>query len=351
VNEDYQSQKESHKIEHYEDEIELIDILRVIWKWKYFILLGTGVCGLAAAIISFTAPKIYRIDMILGPGIVNIDEDGKKVYLDSVQNIKTIIETNALKSEIVKYLQKNGRKNPLNLLKFKVSVPKESEIIKISYESVNVNFGINVMKGLYQALQEKYDELVKYYLDNYDKDVQSVKAEFDILKAESVSFEQRVKRAQKRIKELEFLINDINKNNNILIRQRNNVVQNKKNGDKSLLAVLYNSTIQQNLSIANQYKNDIKEYLYRIEEENIKDKERRCRQQEISENIKTLEFKKDTVQNIQLLQPPTATAYPIKPKIKLNIILALVAGLFLMLFLSFFLEYLSKHKKMIVGRL
>ncbi|MEA1947430.1 MAG: GNVR domain-containing protein, partial [Thermodesulfobacteriota bacterium] len=114
---------------------------------------------------------------------------------------------------------------------------------------------------------------------------------------------------------------------------------------KSLSAVLYNNTIQQNLSLANQYKNDIKEYLYRIEEEDIKDKQRRYRKQAISKNIRILEFSKGSVQNIKILQPPTATAHPIKPKIKLNIILALVAGLFLMLFLAFFLEYLGKFKK------
>jgi uncharacterized protein involved in exopolysaccharide biosynthesis len=345
MNEDLPIKEKDHRVEHYEDEIELIDILRVIWKWKYFILLGTAVCGLATAVISLNMPKIYRVDMTLEPGVVRMDEGGNKVHIDSVQNIKTIIETNVLKNNIEKYLQKNGRKNPLNLLKFKVSVTKNSEMIRISYESPSIDFGIKVMKGLYQALQEQYGELVKYHLDNYDKKIQSVKAEFDILKAELVFFVQRVKRLQKRVKELESLVNDINKSNIILMRQKNDVIQNKKNGDKSLLAVLFNSTIQQNLSIANQYKNDIKEYLYRIEEENIKEKEIRYQQQKLSENIKTLEFNKGAVQNIQLLQPPTATAYPIKPKIKLNVILALVAGLFLMLFLSFFLEYLSKYKK------
>jgi len=350
VNEDHQTHKESHKIENYEDEIELIDILRVIWKWKYFILLSTIACGLAAAIISFSIPKIYRIDMTLQPGIVSIDQHGKKVNIDSVENIKTIIQTNVLKSEIEEYMQTRNIKNPSKSLKFKVSVPKKSEIIKVSYESVSVDFGINVLEAVYQALRGKYDELVKYYRDNYDKEIQSVKAELAILKAESISFEQRVKRVQKRIIEMESLINDIDKNNSILIRQRNDVVQNKKNGDKSLLAVLYNSTIQQNLSLTNQYRNDIKEYLYRIEKENIKDKERRYRQQNLSVNIRAFEFKKGSVQNIQILQPPTATAHPIKPKTKLNVILALIAGLFLMVFLSFFLEYLSKHKKMRTGR-
>ena len=343
MHEDHQTRTEGHRIEYHEDEIELIDILRVIWKWKYFILFGTAVCGLATAIISFSMPKIYRIDMTLQPGIVSIDIYGKKNYIDSVENIKTIIETNVLKSEIVKYLQIRNIKNSSKSLKFKVSIPKQSEIMKVSYESGRVDFGINVLEVLYQALREKYDELVKYYRDNYDKEIQSIKVEFDILEAESASFELRVKLAQKSIKNLESLINDIDKNNNILIRQRN-VIQNKKNGDKNLLSVLYNNNIQQNLSLAIQYLNDIKGYLCRIEDKNIKDKQRRYRQQELSKNIRSLEFKKGAVQNIKILQPPTASSHPVKPKIKLNVILALVAGLFIMLFLAFFLEYMSKYK-------
>jgi capsular polysaccharide biosynthesis protein len=308
-------------------------------------LIGAAVCVLAAALISFNMPKIYRIYMALEPGIVHIDQRGNKVFIDSVENIKTIIETNVLKNNIKQYLQKNGRKNPLNLLKFKVSVTKKSEMIRISYESESVNFGINVMEALYQALREKYDDLLKYYRYNYDNDLQSVKSEFAILEAESAYFEKRIKRTQKRIKELESLINDLENKNNMLIRQQNEVIRKKENGEKSLAAVLYNSTIQQNLSLANQYKNDIKEHLYRIEEEDIKNRERKYRKQKLHNYIRTLEFKKGAVQNIQILQPPTATADPIKPNTKLDILLALVAGLFFMVFLSFFLEYLSKHKK------
>ena len=350
MNEDQRTQTEIHKRKHYEDEIELIDLLRVIWKWKYFIFLGTIICGLAAAIISFSMPKIYRVDMTLEPGILGINDHDNKVYIDSVENIKTIIQTNILKSEIANYLQKKYQKNPLNSLKFKVSVPKESKIINISYESASVDFGIKVLEALYQALQKKYYELVKHYRDNYDKEIQNVKAEFNILEAESVFYEQRVKRAQKRIKELEAQINDIENKNRILIRQRNEIIQKKENGQKSLSAVLYNNTIQQNLSLANQYRNDIKEYLYRVEEEDIKSKERRYEKQNLSKDILMLEHKKFSVQNIKILQPPTATAHPIKPKKKLNVLLALVIGLFLMLFLSFFLEYLSKYKKMRTGR-
>ena len=344
MNEDQKPQKEILKIEHFEDEIELIDILRVIWKWKYIILIGTTVSGLIAAIISFNMPKIYRIDMILQPGIVNIDDNGNKVYIDSIENIKTIIQTDDLKNEVIKYLQKNEKKNLSKSLKFKVSLPKQAEIIKISYESPNVEFGINVMKTVYQALWEKYNGLVKYYQDNYDMEIQNVQAELDIQQAEEVFHEQRFKRIQLRIKELENLVIDVDNNNKLLARKRNEIVQKKENGE-NLSIVLYDNIIHQNQSIANQYRNEINEYLYRIEEMEIKSKERKYQKQELLTKIRMLENNKRSVQNIKILQSPTATAYPIKPNTKLNILLTLVAGLFFMLFLSFFMELLSKHRK------
>ncbi|MCW9096174.1 MAG: Wzz/FepE/Etk N-terminal domain-containing protein, partial [Ignavibacteriaceae bacterium] len=68
MNEDHQTQTDLRRIDNLDDEIELIDILRVIWKWKYLILSGTIVCGLVTAIISLNMRKIYSIDMTLMPG-------------------------------------------------------------------------------------------------------------------------------------------------------------------------------------------------------------------------------------------------------------------------------------------
>jgi capsular polysaccharide biosynthesis protein len=64
----------------------------------------------------------------------------------------------------------------------------------------------------------------------------------------------------------------------------------------------------------------------------------------IAEEIKNLEFKKNYLQNIQILQPPQSRLSPIKPKKKLNVLLAGVNGLFLTVFLAFFVEYISRHK-------
>ena len=345
MDEDQKMLKEDQKREYCKDEVELIDILRVIWKWKYLILSGTIVCVLLAVIISFTMPKIYRVDMALQIGILDMNRNGNKVYIDSIDNIKMIIQTGILKKGILKYIEKDQRKNFSNLLKFKVSAPNNSEIIKISYESASVEFGVNLMKALYQALLEKYDELVKYYKDNYDQEIQDVKAQFDILDAESVVYEQRVKRAQKRINDLRTLLKNMDSKHNLLIQKQDDLVQKKENGEKNLSILLYNNMLQQTRLLHNQYKDDIENQLYIVENEKVEKKKRYYRQQILYENIKNLELKKDTIHNFKILRSPTSTAYPIKPKIKQNVILALISGIFIMVFLSFFMEYISTQMK------
>jgi len=56
-----QPQQPNHiQHDYYPDgEIELIDLLRVLWKWKWMIILTTFVCMLAAGVVSFMMPKIY----------------------------------------------------------------------------------------------------------------------------------------------------------------------------------------------------------------------------------------------------------------------------------------------------
>ena len=92
------SHEESRRIEHDEDEIELIDILRVMWKWKYFIIGGALICGLIVAIASFNMNKIYSVDMTLRPGILSIGEQGEYDYIDSSNNGLTYV-VEAFKNE------------------------------------------------------------------------------------------------------------------------------------------------------------------------------------------------------------------------------------------------------------
>ena len=95
-----QSEPVSKQAEYPEDEIELIDLLRVIWKWKYLIIGGTLVCAIAAMVVSSIMPKIYRIETVIRPGILSIGEEGEKNYIDTPDNIKALIETGIFDTEL-----------------------------------------------------------------------------------------------------------------------------------------------------------------------------------------------------------------------------------------------------------
>ena len=111
-----------------------------------------------------------------------------------------------------------------------------------------------------------------------------------------------------------------------------------------LSPVFYMNTIQHNISLENSYRQEIGNCVTRKEDEKFELKELNRELDQLLEDIKGLEFKKDSVQNIEILQPPTARPHPIKPKIKLNVVLATIVGLFVMLFLAFFLEYVQRHR-------
>jgi capsular polysaccharide biosynthesis protein len=392
-----------------DDEIELIDILRVIWKWKYYILLGTLVCGLIAVIISFNMSKIYSIDMVLRPGILSFGEQGKNVYIDSPQNIKALIDSGTFNNDILNYLNEIKMDNIPTKLALKVSIPKDSDTIKVRYETDNIKQAMVIQDRLSELLPGKYNNIVTYYKKEYDtkielennnileltnsiskkkNDISSIKIDnktklnqinnnIAVLISEKKSRKDQIKNLNQRISDIEAEIGRINKNTDSLIEERSRFLSSNKNEDNILSSIIYSNTIQQNIGYLNSLKSSISDSNHQIYQETMRieevtgkikdlqnEKEKLIKQiqykvKEIEsdikdleakknlgfEQIKNLQFKKDNIQNIQILQPPTPGSYPVRLKKKLNVILALVAGLFLMLFLAFFLEYLGKFKK------
>ena len=76
-----------------DDFFDLVDILRVIWKWKFIILAGTVVFAVVVAVISINAKKVYRVEMTIRPGNLSISEQGNIIQIDSSVNISSMTVT------------------------------------------------------------------------------------------------------------------------------------------------------------------------------------------------------------------------------------------------------------------
>ncbi len=548
----------------YEDEIELMDYLKVLWKWKYLIILGTLACAVIAGIVSFNMTKIYSVKTVLAPGVAKVEANGKITYIGSPQEIKTLIETGALEATVLKQVKVPNGENLPRSLSFKTTVPKGSNALEVSYETPHVDLGLQVLTHLNQVLLKRFDGIVKFFNEEYviqksakanesskvaekiakakneiltveaenlskvselkakigsrkgeratneaerDRSISVItneisnkksematneakeeghlsvienricnkkseikrnnteevatteqkKNEIGSLKAKIVGKKKQVKNLGNRITDVKAEIVRIGKNTELLLKERDKFLTSAKNENNILASIMYTTTIQQNIGYLNSLRSTVNSENHRIFQENVgienlennirnikvqisnlgkqtkidngnllsdledlqaqktnlnkqtkidngklmadikalqsqisnaekqtayknetiksdmedyesqikslvvqMDSKRNSLSAEIAalesqksyflEEIKNLEFKKNYVQNIQILQPPKSSLSPVKPKKKLNVLLAGVVGLFLTVFLAFFMEYISRHKNDEINR-
>ncbi len=336
-----------------EDEIELMDYLRVMWQWKYLIVIGTLICVVAAAVMSFMTPKIYRLDMVIVPGRVEIRRSGQDVYVESPENIKGLVESpenikglieaGALNTEILTSIgESNSNARPS--LKFSVNILKNGNTVRVSYETSDVERGSRILNRLCELLLKKGAERVAFFQNEYETEINLKQIELARLQAERQTSEWHIQNLQKRIDALRPELESVRKSISSLIQERDKFLSGSTNERNTIAAVLYANTIQQSIAIENSYRLEMNDYISRQELDKLRIEKTDFDEKFLLEKIDQLTLKKDGIQNIQIVQPPTSSPYPIKPRIKHNVMLAAVVGFFVMLLLAFFLEYVQRHR-------
>jgi LPS O-antigen subunit length determinant protein (WzzB/FepE family) len=328
----------------FKDEIELMDYLRVMWKWKYLIIAGSFICAIVGGVISFSMPKVYRINMVLQPGVLTINQAGKEVYVDSAQNMKALIEGGILDREILNSVSDYSNGVPPTSLKFKTKMPKGSDTLKVSYEASSKNMGLRILDKLQEGLSKRYDKGVASFQNEYVTMIALKEVEVANCEARKRSAEQHIKNIEKRIDALRSQIDFVRKNTASLLKLRDEFLSSNTSQTNMLAAVLHTNTIQQNIALQNQYGQEVDRCMSEREDKRLYLQELDSETKRLLEQIKELEFKKNNVLAIEVVQAPTATPHPVRPRTQLNVMLAGAVGLFVMLFLAFFLEYVQRHR-------
>jgi len=333
-----QLNKQSYERYRYDDRIELITILQVLWKWKWFIVGGTFLVAVVAVIISLQLAKVYKVTMVVRPGILRIEGNGKNTYIDSIANIKALVDAGTFESDMYDLIRSSNNDVPKRII-IKTRVRKDSDTLKIAYETADMAQGINLLNLLSDRLIERYDKLVDYYRRETDVSMQQKKTEIDGHKAGKKKFEQKIKEERGRIGELTTELKLITNNTDSLMKEREKFLTRNIDKDNILSALLYSNTIQQNLELSNAYKNEINDYRLRITEYQHKVEIANNAIKKLVDEIEYFKFKKSEIQNIQILQPPTSSLYPVKPKKMLIAALSTIVAFFLFVFLAFCIEY------------
>jgi len=282
----------------YEDEINLIDYLRVLWKWKWLIIAGALICGIVAAVISLQMSKIYEISTAIEPGIIGVDNSGNYKYMNS-KNISGKINEGVYNKSIKKLLNINLSKTNLE---FKADVGKFTNQIKISAEckEKDINLGLKAFKQMIVIVSNDGEKVIEQKRDAYDKQIatkqnqiseietqekkdineQILLKQNEIRKTEiewrrdtdkqvalklnkierkrnQIKLQQEImKITRQRIKELEIESKKIEDNTEKIIKQRNMLMKDSRTKDDIFL-LLFSTTIQQNISYSSKLGNQI----------------------------------------------------------------------------------------------
>jgi len=327
----------------FEDDIELMDYLRVIWKWKYLIMVGTAVCALAAAVISISMPKVYSVETILQPAVAGINENGEKIYIDSPSNMKAFIEGGSLESEIIQQLQKSNTRRPPIPLRFRINILANTGLLKISYKTKTIDVGVRVLNELIESLSKKIIDKINYLKTKYDKQIQEKKSDIALSQNELHFAKIKIDTIKKRLAELDTEMHEVEINTKIMTNNSNQYIKNISEKD-ILLKYLHINTIQQNLNLRTAVNNLIFDYTSELEKAKSDLKRIQIEVDTLLKEIEDHKQKKNKIDNIQVVQQPTSSLYPINLGFKRNVILAAVVGFFMMLFLTFFFDYIWKRR-------
>lgn len=366
----------------YEDEINLIDYLLVLWKWKWLIIAGTLICAVVSAVISLQMPEIYKISTVIEPGVIGVDNSENYTYMNS-KNISGKINEGAYNKSTKKLLKKNPSKTNLE---FKADVGKFTNQIRISaeYKEKDVDLGLEASRKLIAIISDDYKKVVEQRKNDYNRQIAEKQNEISKIetqerkdidkqvtlklnnikgKRNQIKLQQEILEiARQRIKDLELEAKKNKDNTEKIIKQRDILQQdNRTRADISLL--LYSTMIQQNVSYSSRLGNQI--YNLRanvqVKEANIEElkvdagfirteiEELKLRRTEglqakinnVKIQINALTSEKGNISNVKVLQNPEVSSIPVKSKKKQIVLLSMVVGLFFMIFLAFFIEYIK----------
>jgi len=370
----------------YDDNVELIDYLRVLWKYRFWIIGTTILSALVALIISFILPPVWEVSTVVEPGRFGSDVFGAgtnlptgKIYLvDTAENVKAKILQGSYDTQVRALSGWPSDKE----IKWYVGIETGASAVRASLEVEDKEQGIKALEVLIGCFEKEFTKKLQPFLEGeldqnmaktredvtkLGKDIESVQTEREAnlakLQDESKTLRKEIALLKQRALELSQEEENVRKNTQLLLAKRDSLIEGEQKGNNPLGLVLYTSSLQQNIAYSNQLTSQLNETKRTIEEREssvrkveiemvrvkqdavIRIKKFESDIQKMAASIKGWEERRKFAKPIEIIQLPTVSYKPVKPKKLLNSAIAGILGLVISVFGTFLTEYISGKKK------
>jgi len=326
-----------------EKEIELIDYLKVIWKRKWIIIIGTVLCMIVAGAVSFLVKPVYEIDAIIQPGkflVQNQAGDFEEFVVEAPKQIADKVRHRSYDALIKAKLNLNIARLPgINAENI-----KETLLTRIWIRNHDVELSKRVLNSLIVLLKSDIDKKIDIEINDIDSAIKAKEIEkerrinqIEILKKKLRIIDQRKKDIIKEMDSVKSKINELEKEQLKVLKKEN------RTEIESLGMLLYSNEIQQSL----RYYDILNE---KLSDERLKEEEVNSALQiesalinKIDNTIINLTEKKGRIDYTKVIKEPTSLLDPVFPKKKLTFLFACIFGFMISTLFAFFIEYLKKQ--------
>ncbi len=344
-------------MDEYENEIELIDYLNVLWKRKWLIIIPTFVLLVAVGVYSFFLPQVWEVDAIIQPSKYIIQTEGgayNEIIVVDPKQIAAQINQGSYNSLIAAELNLDIREFP----KLKAENLKDTKLLKISTKVNDVEKAKLILYSLFKHLKRDLDKKIDVEIKSFDTKISTNenlikknKIEKNKIRQEIISAENKLKISGGRVNSIMEEMKAVKERIDELEKQQRKALAEKKEGTDAISLLLYSNEVQLNL----RYYNTLDEKLSNekiIQEDlklNIEGKKTEIENvnneiENVKDQIALLNEKKARVDYAQLIKEPTPSLGPVSPKKKRNVMIAGILGLMIFTMLAFFLEYIEEQK-------
>ncbi|AXX91769.1 hypothetical protein CPU12_11580 [Malaciobacter molluscorum LMG 25693] len=358
-----------------EDEIDLRELFKKLWKGKLFIIVFTLVVTIFAGVYAFLKTPIYEVKAIIKVGYIGDDNIvNTKLLVDELKSVFNIgSKNNTLENyksiiSSLKTLRDNDSLFSISSQSTsnKLAIEKINEVL--NYTKDNYNLKISEFKMKVNADISRYENEItninKIEKEKIERDIQKIKTQeipyiqrqIDVLKNEEL------KSIKNKIKFNSFKLNEYEKNIGKLTSKK------KLNSTENILISIQLQSIQSLILKTQEKIENLKLEENRIVDIKIKNLENK-KKNLLNDKIKDLNIKLNEIllkkvndlkekisfekfklkngyySNAKIVGDIIINDEPIKPKKVLILVVAFVSGFILSIFLVFFLDFIKSFKE------
>lgn len=386
MNENERRSRPAEESYYYEDEIDLAELVVVLWRRRWF-MLGVIIffVGLAVAYCFITTPR-YEIAAQLRPGITGFDAKGNPVRDWTPKDIESWF---ARKSYLGTVTGQSGEQTSIPIIK--AGSNRQARIVTVSLYWPDSAQGKQMLGSIIDVLTSTGSKGIQQRLAvsrrQIEEKIHETESELEHIPIERGRLDDQIAREKSKIQvintELETIkkdkaqtggvigrlrgqIDTINQNNAKLMQLRQQMVTGES--DKFAL-LMYSNIIQQNITYVTGLEQRVadleKEFnSYRVNEAEksdeinsaqieIKDlqiegeQELSIKEANLQKRMHTLKAKLDALLPVEVVQSPFSSLKPVKPAKTKIVAVAFALGCFMAIVMAFLREFWIKNRERI----